>query len=61
MTDLSALTAPAHSAAAAAFLSRAPHGLLIGGGSSALMTTLQFGDFAKFVRTTFHGSRRLLS
>jgi phenylacetaldehyde dehydrogenase len=31
MTDLSALTAPAHSAAAAAFLSRAPHGHLIGG------------------------------
>lgn len=31
MTNLAALTAPAPSAAAAAFLARAPHGLLIGG------------------------------
>lgn len=44
MTDLSALTAPAHSAAAAAFLSRAPHGHLIGGNWQAAGETFETTD-----------------
>ncbi len=44
MTDLSALIAPAPSAAAAAFLSRAPHGLLIGGDWHAANDTFDTCD-----------------
>jgi phenylacetaldehyde dehydrogenase len=44
MTDLSALTAPAHSAATAAFLSRAPHGHLIGGSWQAAGETFDTLD-----------------